>query len=127
MRKAIITTAVVLAFVLPWALVLLLRPAEPVPEWCEVPYRIDHEGAPAGAIDATIRTRFKADGSGSSTPDRHRHGTRSPLSPASRIRYHRRRRRFHAQHHAQRTYSGRRHRTARAGGADRVFASARGQ
>lgn len=67
MRKAIITTAVVLAFVLPWALALLLRPAEPVPEWCEVPYRIDHEGAPAGAIDATIRTRFKADGSGSST------------------------------------------------------------
>jgi len=29
-----------------------MRPEEPVPEWCKVPYHIDNEGRPAGSIDA---------------------------------------------------------------------------
>lgn len=67
MRKILPGLLTVLAFILPWLLVLLVRPTEPVPEWCEVPYHIDNEGTPAGSIEATIRTRFKADGSGNST------------------------------------------------------------
>ena len=67
MRKAIWGLVIVLMFVVPWVLALLLRPGEPVPEWCEVPYHIDNEGNPAGSIDATIRTRFKPGGNGSSS------------------------------------------------------------
>lgn len=66
MRKSLLSLAVIVAFILPWALVLLVRPAEPVPDWCEVPYRIDNQGKPTGMINATMHTRFKADGSGSS-------------------------------------------------------------
>ncbi|MRT43576.1 hypothetical protein GJV09_19805 [Enterobacteriaceae bacterium RIT702] len=66
MRKSLLTVALFVAFILPWALVLLVRPAEPVPEWCEFPYRIQNEAQPAGVINATVRNRFKADGSGSS-------------------------------------------------------------
>lgn len=65
MRKSLLGSAIVVAFILPWALVLLIRPAEPVPEWCEFPYRIDNEGKPAGTIEATSRNRYKVDGSGS--------------------------------------------------------------
>lgn len=78
MRKPLMISAIIAAFILPWALVLLVRPSEPVPEWCETPYRVENEGAPSGAIEAMIRNRFKADGTGSSTligtvtlPDRH--------------------------------------------------------
>lgn len=67
MRKSLLALVIFIAFILPWALVLLIRPAEPVPEWCEFPYRIENEGASKGVIDATVRNRFKADGSGSST------------------------------------------------------------
>ncbi len=67
MRKSLLGAALLLAFVLPWALVLLVRPAEPVPEWCEVPYRIINQGASSGNIDATVRNRFKEDGTGIST------------------------------------------------------------
>lgn len=66
MRKLGVGLAIFALFILPWILVLLLRPAEPVPEWCYVPYRIDNSGASTGVIDATVRNRFKADGSGSS-------------------------------------------------------------
>ncbi len=66
MRKSLRISAVLVAFILPWALVLLVRPSEPVPEWCEIPYRIDNLGNPEGTLNATIRTRFKADGSGTS-------------------------------------------------------------
>lgn len=67
MRKSLLSLAIFVAFVLPWALVLLVRPTVVVPEWCEVPYRIDNQGKPTGTLDATVRTRFKADGSGAST------------------------------------------------------------
>ncbi|UVC29136.1 hypothetical protein [Pantoea sp. SOD02] len=67
MRKLLPGLAVFVAFILPWALVLLVRPSVPVPEWCEVPYRIDNQGKPTGTLNATVRTRFKADGSGTST------------------------------------------------------------
>lgn len=66
MHKAVLGMAICVLFILPWALVLLVRPAEPVPEWCYVPYRIDHSGTSSGSIDAAVRNRFKADGSGSS-------------------------------------------------------------
>jgi hypothetical protein len=66
MRKSLLGLVVLLAFILPWVLVVLIRPAEPVPEWCEFPYRIDNQGTPAGSIEALARNRFKADGSGSS-------------------------------------------------------------
>lgn len=66
MRKLWLGLAIFMLFILPWILVLLARPAEPVPEWCDVPYRIDNEGISTGAIDATVRNRFRADGSGSS-------------------------------------------------------------
>jgi len=67
MRNPLLTVIICVAFILPWALVLLIRPAEPVPEWCEFPYRIENDGATKGVIDAMVRNRFKADGSGSST------------------------------------------------------------
>lgn len=78
MRKSLMVFVIFMLFLLPWMLVLLIRPAEPVPEWCEVPYRIQNESTPVGTIDATVRNRFKLEGSGSSTltgsitlPDRH--------------------------------------------------------
>ncbi len=67
MRKSLLGAALLLALALPWALVLLVRPAEPVPEWCEVPYRIINQGTASGHIDATVRNRFKPDGTGIST------------------------------------------------------------
>lgn len=67
MRKSLLTLVVIIAFILPWAWVLLVRPTVVVPEWCDVPYRIDNEGKPTGTLDAMVRTRFKADGSGAST------------------------------------------------------------
>lgn len=67
MRKLLTTIAVLVAFILPWALVLLVRPAEPVPDWCEFPYRIENEGTSSGVLSATAHNRFKADGNGSST------------------------------------------------------------
>lgn len=67
MRKALQAVVILLLFMLPWVLVLLVRPTEPVPQWCEVPYRIQNEGTPVGAIDAVLRNRFNANGSGAST------------------------------------------------------------
>lgn len=66
MRKALLGSAIFVTFMLPWALVLLVRPTVPVPEWCEIPYRIDNQGKPTGTLNATMRTRFKADGSSTS-------------------------------------------------------------
>ncbi|WP_343551631.1 hypothetical protein [Pantoea sp.] len=66
MNKLWWALAFMIAFMTPWAWVLLVRPAEPVPEWCFVPYQIENESQPAGIIDATVRNHFKNGGVGSS-------------------------------------------------------------
>ena len=67
MRNRVGIGGTLLAVVLPWALVWLERPTAPVPEWCEVPYHVDNEGAQVASIAATIHARFRPDGSSSAT------------------------------------------------------------